>query len=68
MSRPRPRVVPLDSVPAIPADEAPTKVRIARLVTREGCGSNLPAEMLAATRKEAEMLNGLAKAAGIEPE
>lgn len=41
MSRPRPRVVPLDSVPAIPADEAPTKVRIARLVTREGCGSNL---------------------------
>jgi len=24
--------------------------------------------MLAATRKEAEMLNGLAKAAGIEPE
>jgi mannose-6-phosphate isomerase-like protein (cupin superfamily) len=41
MSKPVPRVVPLDSVPVIPADEAPTKVRIARLVTREGCGSNL---------------------------
>lgn len=41
MSRPRPRVVPLDSVAVVPADEAPTKVRIARLVTREGCGSNL---------------------------
>jgi mannose-6-phosphate isomerase-like protein (cupin superfamily) len=34
-------VVPLDSVPVIPADEAPTKVRIARLVSRERCGSNL---------------------------
>jgi tripartite-type tricarboxylate transporter receptor subunit TctC len=29
---------------------------------------NSPAEMLAATRKEIEMLGGLAKAAGIEPE
>ena len=36
-----------------------------------GLGSpvgNSPAEMLAATRREADMLNGLAKAAGIEPE
>ncbi len=41
MERPRPTVVPLDSVPVIPADEAPTKVRIARLVTRERSGSNL---------------------------
>jgi tripartite-type tricarboxylate transporter receptor subunit TctC len=29
---------------------------------------NSPAEMLASTRKEIEMLGGLAKAAGIEPE
>jgi tripartite-type tricarboxylate transporter receptor subunit TctC len=29
---------------------------------------NSPAEMLAATRKEAEMLSALAKAAGVEPE
>ena len=41
MEKPRPAVVPLASVPVIPADEAPTKVRIARLVTRERCGSNL---------------------------
>lgn len=41
MERPRPRVVPLGSVPVIPADEAPTRVRIARLVTREDCGSSL---------------------------
>jgi mannose-6-phosphate isomerase-like protein (cupin superfamily) len=41
MERRRPQIVPLDSVPVIPADEAPTKVRIARLVTREGSGSNL---------------------------
>jgi mannose-6-phosphate isomerase-like protein (cupin superfamily) len=38
---PRPQVVPLESVPVIPAAEAPTKVRIARLVTRDTCGSNL---------------------------
>jgi mannose-6-phosphate isomerase-like protein (cupin superfamily) len=37
----RPRIVPLESAPVIPADEAPTKVRIARLVTREDCGSDL---------------------------
>lgn len=41
MQKPRPQVVPLESVPVVPADEAPTKVRIARLVTRERCGSNL---------------------------
>jgi mannose-6-phosphate isomerase-like protein (cupin superfamily) len=39
--KPRPQVVPLESVPVIPADEAPTKVRIARIVTRERCGANL---------------------------
>ncbi len=41
MEKPRPAVVPLESVRVIPADEAPTKVRIARLITRERCGSNL---------------------------
>jgi mannose-6-phosphate isomerase-like protein (cupin superfamily) len=41
MERPRPAVIPLESVPVIPAQEAPTRVRIARLVTRERCGSNL---------------------------
>ena len=41
MTRPRPQVVPLESVPVIPAAEAPTKVRIARIITREGNGSNL---------------------------
>ena len=41
MEKPRPAVVPLHSVPVNPADEAPTKVRIARLVSRERCGSNL---------------------------
>lgn len=34
-------VVPLDSVPPTAADEAVTKVRIARLVTNKRCGSNL---------------------------
>ena len=41
MDRPRPQVVPLASVPPVPAEEAPTRVRIARLVTRDRCGSNL---------------------------
>ncbi len=41
MEKPRPRVVPLASVPVIPAKEAPTKVRIARLVSRQSCGSGL---------------------------
>jgi hypothetical protein len=41
MDRPRPQVVPLAAVPVVPADEAPTKVRIARLITRERHGSNL---------------------------
>jgi mannose-6-phosphate isomerase-like protein (cupin superfamily) len=39
--RPRPMVVPLDSVPVIPAEEAVTKVRIARVITKARCGSNL---------------------------
>jgi hypothetical protein len=41
MDRPRPQIVPLATVPVVPADEAPTKVRIARLVSRERHGSNL---------------------------
>jgi mannose-6-phosphate isomerase-like protein (cupin superfamily) len=41
MQRVAPCVVPLSSVPATPKEAAPTKVRIARLVTRERCGSNL---------------------------
>jgi hypothetical protein len=40
-TRPRPMVVPLASVPPTPAAEAVTKVRIARLITRKRCGSNL---------------------------
>jgi len=40
-TRPRPMVVPLASVPPTPAGEAVTKVRIARLITRTRCGSNL---------------------------
>jgi mannose-6-phosphate isomerase-like protein (cupin superfamily) len=39
--RPRPMVVPLDSVPPTPADQAVTKVRIARLITNARCGSDL---------------------------
>jgi mannose-6-phosphate isomerase-like protein (cupin superfamily) len=39
--KPKPMVVPLDSVPPVSADQAVTKVRIARLVTRKRCGSNL---------------------------
>jgi len=39
--RPRPAKVPLASVPPTPAAEAVTKVRIARLITKERCGSNL---------------------------
>lgn len=41
MSRPRPMVVPLQSVPPVPKEKAPTKVRIARLVTKKRCGSDL---------------------------
>jgi mannose-6-phosphate isomerase-like protein (cupin superfamily) len=33
--------IPLDSVPAVPGERAVTRVRIARLVTRERCGSEL---------------------------
>jgi mannose-6-phosphate isomerase-like protein (cupin superfamily) len=33
--------VPLRTVPPIPAEEAVTRVRIARLITRARCGSNL---------------------------
>ena len=39
--RPKPMVIPLDDVPVIPAAQAVTKVRIARIVTRKRCGSNL---------------------------
>lgn len=41
MDRPRPAVIPLASVPVIPADRAPTRVRIGRIVTRRAHGSNL---------------------------
>ena len=41
MEKPRPMVVPLASVEPTPAAAAVTKVRIARLVTRERCGSEL---------------------------
>jgi mannose-6-phosphate isomerase-like protein (cupin superfamily) len=41
MERVPPKVVPLDSVPPIPKTEAPTRVRIARLVTNRRCGANL---------------------------
>lgn len=36
-----PTVVNMNSIPTIPAEEAPTKVRIRRLVTRKANGSNL---------------------------
>ena len=39
--RPKPMVIPLEDVPVIPAEQAVTKVRIARIVTRKRCGSNL---------------------------
>jgi mannose-6-phosphate isomerase-like protein (cupin superfamily) len=39
--RPKPMVIPLEDVPVIPASQAVTKVRIARIVTRKRCGSNL---------------------------
>jgi mannose-6-phosphate isomerase-like protein (cupin superfamily) len=39
--RPRPMVIPLEDVPVTPAEQAVTKVRIARIVTRKRCGSNL---------------------------
>ena len=39
--QPKPMVIPLADVPVIPAAQAVTKVRIARIVTRKRCGSNL---------------------------
>jgi mannose-6-phosphate isomerase-like protein (cupin superfamily) len=36
-----PTVVNMNAIPTIPAEEAPTKVRIRRLVTRKANGSNL---------------------------
>ena len=39
--KPRPMVVPLASVPPVSAEQAVTKVRIARLITRKRCGSEL---------------------------
>lgn len=41
MSAPTPMVVPLDQVPATPAELAVTRVRIARTITRNRCGSEL---------------------------
>ncbi len=40
-NRPRPCVIALADVPVTPAGEAVTRVPIARIVTRERCGSNL---------------------------
>ena len=37
----RPAVIHLDDVPVTPAADAVTQVRIARVITRERCGSNL---------------------------
>lgn len=37
----RPAVVPMSEVPVTPAAEAVTRVRIARAITKERCGSNL---------------------------
>lgn len=39
--RPRPVVVPLDDVVPVAAADAPTKVRISRIITRAEHGSNL---------------------------
>lgn len=39
--RPTPVVVPLADVTPVPADQAPTKVRISRIITRGKHGSNL---------------------------
>lgn len=39
--KPVPVVVPLADVTPIPADQAPTKVRISRIITRREHGSNL---------------------------
>jgi len=39
--QPKPMVISLADVPVIPAAQAVTKVRIARIVTRKRCGSNL---------------------------
>lgn len=36
-----PRVIAVKDVPRTPGDKAPTKVDIARIITRERCGSNL---------------------------
>lgn len=36
-----PRVIAVDEIPRTPGDQAPTKVDIARIITRERCGSNL---------------------------
>ncbi len=40
-AKPRPQVIALADVPRLTPEEAPTKVPIARAVTRERCGSNL---------------------------
>jgi mannose-6-phosphate isomerase-like protein (cupin superfamily) len=39
--RPKPAVIHLEDVPVTPAAEAVTRVRIARIITRKRCGSNL---------------------------
>ena len=39
--KPRPQVISVNDVPRLSAEEAPTKVPIARVITKERCGSNL---------------------------
>jgi mannose-6-phosphate isomerase-like protein (cupin superfamily) len=41
VDKPEPQVVPLSSVSPVPREEAPTKVRIARLITNKRCGTDL---------------------------
>jgi mannose-6-phosphate isomerase-like protein (cupin superfamily) len=40
-AKPRPQVISIHDVPRLSAEEAPTKVPIARIITKERCGSNL---------------------------
>lgn len=39
--KPRPQVISVNDVPRLSRDEAPTKVPVARIITKERCGSNL---------------------------
>lgn len=39
--KPRPQVINVNDVPRLSAEEAPTKVPVARIITKQRCGSNL---------------------------